>query len=143
MSHQLGGRQAYLPIQIPAANASAAHSRGSRLDLSILDVEPGRIRLLMRVKCPALHDVWATAVVDSPEGKVDSKPEFRGPGEKRSQCEKSEEKDQLNLPLRSCNPDSQRSANPAPRWMDRTRHRRRAAHPSSQDCGHCVRPVLR
>jgi len=124
MSHQLGGREVYLPIQIPIANASAAHSRGSRQGLSILDVEPGRIRLAWRVRRPALHDVWATAVVDSPEGKIDSsRPEVRGPGEKRFQCETSAEKDQLNLPLRSCTPDSQRSANPAPKWMDRTRHR--------------------
>ena len=72
MSHQLGGRQMYLPIQIPIANASAAHSRGSRPGRSILDVEPGRIRLLKRVKCPALRDVWATVVVDPPEGKVDA-----------------------------------------------------------------------
>jgi hypothetical protein len=72
MSHQLGGRQACLPIQSPTANASAAQSRGSRLEAWIVDVEPGRIRRLRRVKYPALHDVWAIAVVDSPVGKVSS-----------------------------------------------------------------------
>ena len=78
-SHQLGGRQACLPIQSPTANASAAQSRGSRLEAWIVDVEPGRTRLLKRVKCPAIHDVWAIAVVDSPVGKGNSSsPDLKG-----------------------------------------------------------------
>lgn len=55
-SHQLGGRQAWRPIQRPQAKAKAAQNNGCRGGVEILDVEAERPRRAERSGCPALHD---------------------------------------------------------------------------------------
>lgn len=67
ISHQIGGRHAYLPIKSPRANASAAQSKGARATSEIAAICVGTARLSKVVNCLARCDAGAKAGVD---GKV-------------------------------------------------------------------------
>jgi hypothetical protein len=64
ISHQSGGRHAYLPINSPRANASAAHSKGARAAGDIAAIFAGPARLSKAVNGLARCNAGAKADVD-------------------------------------------------------------------------------